>query len=105
MKRDLDLIRRVLRAIEDSQLTTDVVRPEDFGAKPEHWKYNMDLAIEAGWLKGATSAHPVQLSYTGLSNAGHDFVNITRDDDQWGTFVREKQSLSVQILLERMTRR
>lgn len=105
MKRDLDLIRRVLRAIEDSQSASDVLRPEDFGSKPEHWKYNVQLAFDANWVRGDLSSHPVEFTCTGLTNDGHDFVNITRDDTQWASFTREKQGLSVQLLLELMTRR
>lgn len=90
MKRNMDLIRQILLAIEDSdqhygedshQLGLDNIAPETLG-------YHLDLLREAGFISGddVTGASDVGSTYVGLNLrwAGHDFLDAARDDNRWG---------------------
>lgn len=81
MKRDLDLIRAILLAIE-AKSSIDP-RPVDVAGYPtEHIGYHVELLHDAGYLKGVRMAgfglHPTALTWQ-----GHEFLDAARNDSVW----------------------
>jgi hypothetical protein len=86
MRRDLDLIRKMVLAIEDA--------PSGFapelrfdGYTEEQVAYHSYLLIDAGYAEGADVTH---MGSTGpearilkLKWAGHEFAAAARDDSRW----------------------
>lgn len=87
MKRDLDLIRRILLAVEES--------PSGFAPQPlklkgytdEQVGYHAYLLIEAGLVRGSDvttmgSGAP-QALIAHLTWEGHEFLDAARDETRW----------------------
>src|SRR6266545_4070275 len=86
MKRDLDLIRKMVLAIEDApsgwapKLSIDGYTPTQVG-------YHAYLLVDAGLVRG----HDVTIHggtgqealITSLTWAGHEFAEAARDDTRW----------------------
>ncbi len=106
MKRDMDLIRKILLAIE--------AHPE-----PEYWDvplniegysnkdiaYHVKLLSEAGLIEARKQeiiGYPTQWEVNALTWAGHEFLEASRDDSRWEKVKRlllEKTgSLSFEVL-------
>jgi len=87
MKRDMDLIRAILLAIEGQEAlnayTHVVFQPDDLpGPCPSEGalSYHMTLLIESGLVRGKVSHKPI---VTGLTMPGHDFLDSIRDPALW----------------------
>ena len=97
MKRDLDLIRKIVLAVEERN-------PEDWvpeivigGYTPQEIGYHSYLIVDSGLAKGSdiSTIHDMlpnwHLSY--LTSAGHDFADAARNDSTWHkatTLVKDK---------------
>lgn len=88
MKRDMDLIRDLLLAIEaDGQFNgLSIVEPSigDLGITEDNFyviAYHLTLLIEAGIIEGRDGMRMPMLRR--LTWAGHDFVDSIRDPDVW----------------------
>ena len=86
MKRDLELIRNLVLAIEDSE---SACAPElSFeGYTASQVGYHAYLLVDAGLAKGIDvsphgSKRPVAM-ITSLTWAGHEFAEAARDDTRW----------------------
>lgn len=86
MKRDMDLIRKVVLAAEAGPQF-----PEFDGYTKDEIKYHQMLAIEAGLLKGLihrdSRRHteiPAVVIIKDVTWEGHDFIQAIRDDASWG---------------------
>jgi hypothetical protein len=82
MKRDIELIRLLLLREEEG-----IAPPELASYDPAVLNYNSVLAIEAGLLRGQIyheggSTIPIT-TVTGITWAGHDFLDATRDARIW----------------------
>jgi hypothetical protein len=84
MKREIDLVRHILFSIEHrgaicplESLRADLRHESD-----ERIRYHLQLAVDAGWVaevgRSVAGAHGVR-----LTNAGHDFIEVARDDARW----------------------
>ena len=86
MKRDVDLIRKMVFAIEDAdsgwapKLSFDGYTESQVG-------YHAYLLVDAGLVKGAdVSTHGSQAPQaliTSLTWAGHEFADAARDETRW----------------------
>ena len=89
MKRDMDLVRNLLMAIENNtQLSGSLFiqynEQDNLGITDysvEQVRYHINMLIDAGLVKG-------EMVYGGpiiskLSWAGHEFVDVIRDPDIW----------------------
>ena len=86
MKRDLELIRKIVLAVEDSdggrapQLTFEGYSSSDVG-------YHAHLLVDAGLARGVDvtnmGSEAPQALITDLTWAGHEFAALARDDDRW----------------------
>jgi hypothetical protein len=86
MKRDLDLIRKMVLAIEEAptgyapQLSFDGYTDSQVG-------YHAYLMVDAGLVKGedvsAMGSEGPEARITSLTWAGHEFAEAARDDTRW----------------------
>ena len=110
LKRDHDLIRKILLTIED--------HPHGFapnlkidGYSDEQVGYHANLLIDAGYANGSTTGgfgtpSPEGL-ITSLTWAGHEFADAARDDKLWKKamgIVKDKGgSVTMDVLKELLT--
>lgn len=87
MKRDLELIRKMVLAIEDAPSGW---APRDLkidGYTDEQIGYHAYLIIDAGLAKGQDASTLGSQSPVGfisrLNSAGHDFADAARDETRW----------------------
>lgn len=87
MKRDLDLIRQMLLAIEDAPsgwAPSDLSIP---GYSAEQVGYHAYLLVDAGLANGSDASSMGSESpeghITSLTWAGHEFADAARDDTRW----------------------
>lgn len=85
MKRDMELVRKVLIAVENGQTNA----PID-GYDEDTIKYHKALVIEAGLAEGSTLKSgtgnreiPAAVMLIKLTWAGHDFVDAIASESNW----------------------
>jgi Hypothetical protein (DUF2513) len=92
MKRDLDLIRQMMFALErNAELngrfsyrgTAETFFPEITDRSPDDLAYNLMRIIDAGWVEGEYNRTGGDFILWGLTNEGHDFIESTRKPDIW----------------------
>lgn len=97
MRRDLDLIRKLILAVEDRDAEYWVPAIEIEGYTPQQIGYHSYLIADAGLAKGIDVSTlddmlpNWQLSH--LTSAGHDFADAARSDSTWSkatTIVKDK---------------
>ncbi len=116
MKRDMGLIRKIALAIEDSP---SGYSPDDLaidGFTEEQVGYHAHLMIQAGLATGSDvttmGSDSPEAMLTSLTWAGHEFVEMARDETRWKKamgIVEEKGgsvtlSVLTQVLAELMKR-
>ena len=87
MKRDMDLIRKILIKIEKEYDGSRPIQVDPIeGHDRSDVEYNLGLLVDAGYVKPLKS-----LSYLvrGITWDGHEFLDAVRSDDVWSK-VREK---------------
>jgi hypothetical protein len=88
MKRDMDLIRKILFKIESFPSDDDIEPIVLEGYTPEQINYHVYLIHEAGLIRGHIlyghgTVAPQSYVIFGLTWAGHDFLDACRDDSRW----------------------
>jgi hypothetical protein len=87
MKRDLDLIRKILLKLEEHEHGRFTGKMEIEGYTEEQIGYHQYLAINAGLAMGGdtTTMHSPSPSaaVSRLTPEGHDFLDDTRDETVW----------------------
>ncbi len=87
MKRDLDLIRKLVLAVEDLPTGTALEDFELEGYTPEQIGYHSYLAVDAGLAKGIDVQSQADTSpnwqILHLTSAGHDFAAAARSETTW----------------------
>lgn len=85
MKRDMELVRRVLLDLEDSKSTTHID-----GYTEDQVKYHQGMVVDEGLAKGTVmrtqsemTEIPRAVVLFDLTWAGHDFLEAIREDTQW----------------------
>ena len=96
MKRDLDLIRKILLKIESRDNPRGI--RDSMGIKIQGYStaltnYHVGLVIDAGWVTG-TSLNTLESSSKfyfnlNLTNAGHEFLDKARNNTVWQN-IKEK---------------
>jgi len=87
VKRDLDLIRKLVLAVEASP--TGYVREniQIDGYTPEQIGYHSYLLVDAGLAEGVDATHTSCTSpmwrILHLTSSGHDFADAARDEGTW----------------------
>lgn len=85
VKRDMDLVRQILLACEASQELQTMVRLSLKGYKREVVSYHVELMHDAGLVTAmdASSSDGHDWRPTGLTWAGHEFLDAARSDTVW----------------------
>ncbi|EOI8060642.1 DUF2513 domain-containing protein, partial [Vibrio parahaemolyticus] len=97
MKRDMELIRKLLLTIEENPRQLEVE-----GYDKNQVKYHALLLIEAGFLDGNvsdtlanTSVVPSFVSVNRLTWDGHEFLDNIRKEEVWNTIKTEFKDASI----------
>lgn len=106
MKRDWDLVRKILLACEELGDTSSALEANGIeGSDAETVSYHMSLLIEAGLIKGHCSQgmnDPMRCFATSLTWEGHEFLDKVRSNNVWNkvkAVAREKGiSLSLDVI-------
>lgn len=111
MKRDMELVRKILLAIEGQE---SGYAPKDLminGYTQEQILYHVFIMIEGGLIEGIkvnnfNSKSPEAIP-TRLTWSGHEFIEVARNDTLWKkamTIVQEKGgSISISVLSQLLT--
>lgn len=85
MKRDMELIRKVMLAAEKSEDPTKLVDPKFESHSETEISYQIALLDDAGLLHGhdRTAIGVFRWSAGRLTWAGHEFVEAVRDESVW----------------------
>ncbi len=81
MKRDMDLVRKLLEAVESTVEEQDGI-PVLEGFSESEVDYHIVLLMEAGLVHGNRDEVGA-LGFSRLSWDGHEFLDAARDDDTW----------------------
>ena len=102
MKRDMELIRKVLLAVENMQPNSPIE-----GYSDEQVKYHRALVIEAGLVKGSIlpdsetlSEIPASVVLDKLTWTGHDFVDAIASESNWHKVKNFLKDAGKQITIE-----
>lgn len=110
MKRDMDLIRALLLAVEDSP-SGRMWSAEISGYTHEQLFYHVELADEAGLVE-ASLLEPDGFVVKRLTYTGHEFLDAARSDTNWnkaketvlknaGTLTLEALKVALSVLMKR----
>ena len=85
MKRDVELIRRVMLAVEKSKDPYELVDPKFEGHTETEISYQIALLDDAGLLHGQdrSAIGIFRWSAGALTWSGHEFVEAVRDEAVW----------------------
>jgi hypothetical protein len=103
MKRDMEIIRQILMDIEAHDKVDDVLKVGD-----PHVAYQVALMKEAGLVEAVIVENqmglPAGAALMGLTWAGHDFLDASRDNTLWRNavehIIKPGASWSFSILVE-----
>lgn len=97
MKRDWELVREILLAVEALESSMQALRSSEVGGyEPEIAAYHIHMLIEAGLIHGQcfqSTSGPRQCSARELTWAGHEFLDRIRSRSNWSktvSLIREK---------------
>jgi hypothetical protein len=111
MKRDMELIRKMILYIEDSPNGWAPSEIKIDGYSAEEIGYHAYLLVDAGLATGAditnTQSSGPEYLITHLTSAGHDFADASRDEGIWKKargIVKEKAgSVTIDIMKQILT--
>lgn len=87
MKRDMDLIREILRAVEACEDSYGINSPIIKGHTEAQTAYHLSLLVDGGLIEVKNVAEEFQQEdeYIGINLTwdGQDFLNVARDDSLW----------------------
>lgn len=82
MKRDMELIRKILLAVQDRQPNKPIE-----GFTNDELNYHRALVIDSGLIEGAVlkdnTEIPVSVNLNKLTWAGHDFIDAIASESNW----------------------
>ena len=105
MKRDWDVIRKILTRLEEHNLDQGSLRLSDF-PKNEFASiaYNMELLVEAkivsGQMAGEITLAPQDFFAERLTWEGHEFLDSIRDDSIWKKIKKEFSQNSISMTFD-----
>ncbi|MCW9059410.1 MAG: DUF2513 domain-containing protein [Gammaproteobacteria bacterium] len=102
MKRDMELIRKILFAVENEEKDNPIE-----GYSENVLRYHQALLIEAGLLEGKVlhgnvtfSESPVSVLIKKLTWEGHELLAAVRRDSIWNTIKSDFQEASVETIIK-----
>lgn len=111
MKRDMDLIRKMLLLVEDAEHGFAPTDMKIDGYTEEQIGYHAYLLVDSGLAEGADVTHMgssgPQYILTRLTWAGHDFADACRDQTVWekakATVKGKVSSVTFDVMKELLT--
>ncbi len=103
MQRNWQIVRRILKELEEREDPRHGVRPEDIvDFAPEVVSYHIRLMIEAGLVRGECSQMVGTLSCWAyaLTWDGHEFLDKIREDRGWSAIVRTARDKGLSLSFE-----
>ena len=102
MKRDMDLAREILFAIEENDDEPGTMEIELPGRSALYVSYHVTLLAEAGLIEAENTTSMDQYEYlpTRLTWAGHEFLDAVRDDTVWKRAKSETLAKTGQLTFE-----
>jgi hypothetical protein len=101
MKRDMELIRKILLSIE---ATSQIKMPEIEGYSDEQIGHHIYLLMQAGYVEGVESSswdESIKKAIpTNLTWAGHDFLAACRNDTIWNQAKEVIKSIGEDVPIE-----
>ena len=104
MKRDMDLARKILLAIEAYPEPWDVPTSLTMGYSPVEISYHIKLLAQAGLIEAMDISTLGEYEWRAncLTWQGHEFLDASRDESRWikakGIILKKGGSLSFEIL-------
>lgn len=85
MKRDMELVRKILLAVEEAEDIEGGIQPEIEGYSDAQVTYHSGLLYNAGLITAmdASSMDGPAYIITGLTWEGHDFLEAARNETVW----------------------
>lgn len=104
MKRDPDLIRKILQYLEEAPSVRRVDKVQVEGYSEEQIEYTLKLMRDANLIDAAERTHvgrcnPI-IDSIQLTSPGHDFLEAIRDDSVWSKRKEKIAKLGVDVFLE-----
>lgn len=102
MRRDWELIRRILLTLEEQETAHASVSPVHFPDTPaERVSYHIKLLIDAGYVEGTCNrSAPLFCMARTLTLAGHEFLDQTRSSTVWNRTLKLLQEKGVDLSFE-----
>jgi hypothetical protein len=109
MKRDMDLVRSILLAVEKQTSGCALESPEINGYSKEQIVYHIYIMVQGGLLEAQptqtqASVIPMDFDFINLTWAGHEFIDNARNEGVWKkakTIVGEKlETISVGVMIQ-----
>ena len=103
MKRDMDLVRKILLQIEEEYVSTSLFDLAISGYDKETIAYHCKIMHEAGMVSGYSPFYAddrlFSFKVSGLTWEGNDYLDKVRDDSMWGKTkdIIKKQGLPLVI--------
>lgn len=114
MKRDLDLIRKIMLTLEDKMeygknfkraTLFEIMKEESLTI--EKLAYHVGLLVESGLVKAKEqkyqSGEPTDYLINTVTSQGHDFIDIIRQDTTWNNIKEKAYSIgdsSLSVLID-----
>jgi len=104
MKRDIDLVRKILMSVEAKESPDDWLNIEIEGYSPVEISYHVKILAEAGYLdaRDLSSTGNFEWAPVNLTWEGHEFLDAARDTKIWnkakGVISEKASSVSFEIL-------
>jgi DNA-binding transcriptional ArsR family regulator len=85
MKRDMELIRKILIALEDSNRTQGVIPLKFDGYSEDQISYHVKILAEEGIITAIDYSNSSGFEWIakGLTWDGHDYIDAIRDEGSW----------------------
>ena len=105
MKRDLDLIRKILLKVEDSNVDEALTNIKIEGYENDEIAYNLSLLKNAGYIEGEIlyemgSVVPSAYMIFGMTWIGHDFLDACRNEGIWAKAKEKIRAIGEDVPLD-----
>lgn len=107
MKRDMDLVRKILLKIEEDYVSTAVYNIKIDGYSDEQIAYHCKILYEAGLISDYKAQYGSNELYSfgvgSLTWDGNDYLDKVRDDSTWGKVKKVAKEKGVPLLIDTVT--
>jgi hypothetical protein len=102
MKRDMELIREILLAIEASETTQGIARIVIPSRTPAEVSYNVKLLAQAGLIDAIDMSSSAAFCWQpkSLTWSGHEFLDAARNDTIWNKAMTKLKDQAASVPFE-----